>query len=215
MGSRSIAARSEEPRATRDLILDAAERQFAERGFSGVSMRGIAAEAGLRNQASLYNHFRNKRALYEAVVARGLAPIVELVATAGDAPRDEIVDRMIDVLVAHPNLPRLIQRAGLDDSRHLGRAVTRLLEPLYRTGLQVLAGKGRAWRPAELPHLAAGLYHVIFGYFANAALLEALFGEELRAPAAVARQRRFVKEALGRLLDDAPRPRLVRPSRRS
>ncbi|MFI5366367.1 MAG: TetR family transcriptional regulator [Candidatus Binatia bacterium] len=33
------------------MILDAAERRFAERGFAGVSMRGIAADAGLRNQA--------------------------------------------------------------------------------------------------------------------------------------------------------------------
>ena len=42
------------------MILDAAERRFAERGFDGVSVREIATDAGLKNQASLYHHFKNK-----------------------------------------------------------------------------------------------------------------------------------------------------------
>ena len=40
-------------RSTRDFLLDAAEHRFAERGFAAVSVREIAADAGLRNQASL------------------------------------------------------------------------------------------------------------------------------------------------------------------
>ena len=43
--------------STRNAILDAAERRFAEYGFAGVSVREIAADAGLKNQASLYYHF--------------------------------------------------------------------------------------------------------------------------------------------------------------
>src|SRR5215467_5715978 len=77
------AVRSRETPSTRDHILDAAERRFAERGFAGVSMREIAADADLRNQASLYHHFRDKRALYEAVLARGITPIIALVGMAG------------------------------------------------------------------------------------------------------------------------------------
>lgn len=56
-----IAAPAQEARSTRDLILDAAEGLFAERGYAGVSMRDITAEAGLGNQASLYHHFRPVR----------------------------------------------------------------------------------------------------------------------------------------------------------
>src|SRR5438874_13764483 len=83
MSSRAATARAREAPSTRDTILDAAERRFAERGFAGVSMREIAAEAGLKNQASLYHHFRHKRALYEAVLSRGIAPIIALVAESG------------------------------------------------------------------------------------------------------------------------------------
>src|SRR5512134_163520 len=120
MRSRAAASAREE-RSTRDLILDAAERRFAERGFAGVSVRQIATDAGLKNQASLYHHFKNKRALYEAVLQRGLEPIIELVAasdTAGDAS-DPVLDRMVDYLASRPHLPRLIQRAGLDDTKAL------------------------------------------------------------------------------------------------
>jgi AcrR family transcriptional regulator len=211
---RSGAASADDARSTREVILDVAERRFAERGFRGASMRAIAAEAGLRNQASLYHHFPGKRALYEAVLARGVEPILASIAAAARAPRDEILDQVVDALVAHPHLPRLIQRAGLDDGRHLGEVVTRLLRPLWTEGLQALAGKGRAWRPADLPHLAAGLYHLIFGHFASAALLGAVLGEDPESPAAVARHRRFVKTAVGRLLGPDLR-RLERPSRRS
>src|SRR5439155_858697 len=80
MSVRAAAVPAPEPPSTRDVILDAAERCFAERGFAGVSTREIAAEAGLRNQASLYHHFTDKRALYEAALARGVAPIVALMA---------------------------------------------------------------------------------------------------------------------------------------
>src|SRR5579884_2427519 len=83
-----LASRARDPRSTRDQILDAAERAFAERGFSGVSMREIAAEVGLRNQASLYHHFRDKHALYEAVLARGVEAIVALVVAGEPAAAD-------------------------------------------------------------------------------------------------------------------------------
>jgi TetR/AcrR family transcriptional regulator len=208
----SAVARAQQARATRDVILDAAERRFGERGFAGVSMRELAAEAGLRNQASLYNHFRNKRALYEAVLARGMDPIIAVIAASGDAQRASssttpvaFLDAMIDYLIEHPHLPRLIQRAALDDSRHLRHVLTRHLRPLYREGIGVLAAMGGAWDPAELPHLAAGLYQLIFGYFANAPLLATVTDDPL-TPAAVERQRIFLKKAMTRLLALAPAP---------
>ena len=205
MRAPAAATRSRETPATRDLILDAAERRFAERGFAGVSMREIAAETGLKNQASLYHHFRDKQALYEAVLTRGVDALQALFTEpAGDpAALDAHLDRLVDYLVEHPHLPRLIQRAGIDDSRHLRIAVRQLLRPLYSQGLSLLGDAGGPWEPADLPYLAAGFYHLIFGYFADAALFAAVLDEDLHSPAAVARQRRFVKTAAAQLLGGA------------
>ncbi|HVM96836.1 MAG TPA: helix-turn-helix domain-containing protein [Candidatus Acidoferrales bacterium] len=212
MKGRGLAAGAAGSKSTRDLILDAAEQRFAERGFTGVSVREIAADVGLKNQASLYHHFRNKRALYEAVLARGVEAIVDLVASApptvGDggasAQVDVTLDRVIDYLVEHPQLPRLIQRAGIDDIRHLRGAVTRLLRPLYQQGLGILALSGAHWSAEDLPHLGAGLYHIMFSYFANAQLLELVTQSDMLSADAVARQRRFVKSAVAELIGLRP-----------
>jgi AcrR family transcriptional regulator len=206
--------------STRDAILEAAEQRFAERGFAAVSVREIATEAGLRNQASLYHHFRDKRALYEAVLAHGLEPILTLLAESAAAPGgggygEAFVDRLVVYLAEHPNLPRLIQRAAIEDRRYLPSALPRLLAPLYQQGLRVLAERGGPWQPAELPHLATALYLLIFGYFGSAALFETVTQEDPRSPAAVARQRRFLRTALARLLAVEPpgaaAPRRARP----
>lgn len=55
--------------ATRDRILDAAERLFAERGFHGCSIRDITGDAGVDVALANY-HFGSKQQLLEAVFMR-------------------------------------------------------------------------------------------------------------------------------------------------
>ncbi len=57
---------------TRILLLDAAERLFAEAGFAATSLRNITSAAGA-NLASVNYHFGSKDALLEAVIQRRLA----------------------------------------------------------------------------------------------------------------------------------------------
>ena len=204
MSRRTAAAKGADAPSTRDAILDAAERRFAERGFAAVSVREISTEAGLRNQASLYHHFRHKRALYEAVLARGIEPILALVSESAEDAEHEgygeaFVDRLVVYLADHPHLPRLIQRAALEDRRYLPSAIPRLLRPLYQQGVNVLAERGGSWQPADLPHLATALYQLIFGYFASAALFEAVTQQDPCSQVAVHRQRQFLKAALAKL----------------
>ena len=59
---------------TRDSVLDAAERLFAERGFTATSVRAITTEAGV-NLASVNYHFGTKDALTGAVFSRRLGPM--------------------------------------------------------------------------------------------------------------------------------------------
>jgi len=218
MSRRGATAGHEAP-STRDAILDVAERRFAERGFAAVPVREIATDAGLRNQASLYHHFRHKPALYEAVLTRGIEPILGLLAEAASAPGPEgygeaFVDRLVVYLAEHPHLPRLIQRAILEDRRYLPSALPRLLKPLYEQGLRVLAERGGSWQEADLPHLASALYLLIFGYFGSAALFEAVTQQDPRSAEAVQGQRRFLKIALAKLFaTDGPR-RGARSTRR-
>jgi len=61
---------------TRERLLDAAEKLFAERGFAGASVREITAEVPC-NLASVNYHFRSKDLLYQEVFRRRLAKMRE------------------------------------------------------------------------------------------------------------------------------------------
>jgi AcrR family transcriptional regulator len=199
---------------TRDLILDTAERLFAARGVEGVALRDLAREMGL-TAPSLYNYFPSKQALYDAVLERGLRPIVEIVAEAwhpGALRPDRVRARMEELithLAAHPHLGRLLQRALFDESGGFHALVGRWLSPLYRQGLAVIreTAGGAGWEPAEIPHLAIGLFGVVFSYFINVAALQTFAGwtDDPMSPHALALQRQFLEKALYRLLGPPPR----------
>lgn len=60
---------------TKLAIMREAERLFAERGFNGVSLREIAAQAGQRNVGSVQYHFKNKAGLIAAIFERRMQAI--------------------------------------------------------------------------------------------------------------------------------------------
>lgn len=55
---------------TRERLIVAAERLFAEYGFDGVTLKQITAEAGQRNASALHYHFGTRTELVRAIVAR-------------------------------------------------------------------------------------------------------------------------------------------------
>lgn len=62
---------------TQELLIEAAERLFAEHGFDGVTLKQITAEAGQRNASALQYHFGSKVELVRAIVARRMPAINE------------------------------------------------------------------------------------------------------------------------------------------
>lgn len=96
--------------ATRDRILDEAEKLFAERGFYGVSIRDVTGAASV-DVALVAYHFGNKQGLLEAVFLRRAADLNDerlarldavLEAAKRKAPRlEDIIDAF-----THPLLDR-------------------------------------------------------------------------------------------------------------
>jgi len=56
------------PKSTKDTILEVSLRLFSEKGFKPTSVRDIAKEVGI-TQSGLYNHFKGKDAILEALIA--------------------------------------------------------------------------------------------------------------------------------------------------
>lgn len=88
-------ARGEE---TRRLVLRAAEEIFAAVGFAGARLDDVADKVGIK-RASMAYYFRDKTALYEAVLDDLFSDLVERYATAlqGPGPATERMLRCIDV----------------------------------------------------------------------------------------------------------------------
>lgn len=52
---------------TKDRIVETALELFSQRGYDGVSIREIARAVGIR-ESSIYNHFDNKKAIFDGIV---------------------------------------------------------------------------------------------------------------------------------------------------
>lgn len=74
----------QEALATRDAILDAAERLFAQGGVSRTSLQHIAAASGV-TRGAIYWHFRDKAELFNEMMNRAVMPLEALHQPAGGA----------------------------------------------------------------------------------------------------------------------------------
>jgi AcrR family transcriptional regulator len=83
---------------TRDEILAAARNQFAAKGYTGTTIRGIAAEAGV-NPALVHHFFGSKDQVFVAALNLPFNPVV-LVETVLDGPRDEIGTRILRLFLS-------------------------------------------------------------------------------------------------------------------
>lgn len=124
--------RRHEKRATTTIaILDAAEKLFSERGFTGVSVRDIGAEAGV-SHALVHRYLGSKQDIYRAVLKRNESSIRQ---AAGDTEELSVaLSRMVREGLEHrrPYLRIIAHSAlgGLPFSATMGRfpATERLIE---------------------------------------------------------------------------------------
>ena len=94
MGERDVSTRSTSPRAvsrgdqeTRERVLNASARLFAERGFARVTVRDICRKARA-NVAAVNYHFGGKHGLYTAVMQSAIGVMHSTTEAARDAGED-------------------------------------------------------------------------------------------------------------------------------
>lgn len=109
----------EEAAATRDSILDAAEKLFVEQGVSRTTLQHIATEAGV-TRGAIYWHFDDKGALFNAMMERATLPLeaeLKLLDQAdSEDPLDDLRNYMLAVLrrtVEDPGARRVFEIATL------------------------------------------------------------------------------------------------------
>ena len=140
--------------ATKERILDAAEKLFARRGFDGVTVRQIMKDAGA-DVALAYYHFKSKRDLFDAVMLRRVETLNAMRLQALEAveqrhPNDrptveEIIgaftNPLLDILAEDPDEWRdyMALIAQINNSPEFGgELMTRYFDPLVKRFLDAL-----------------------------------------------------------------------------
>ncbi|MBI4875154.1 MAG: TetR/AcrR family transcriptional regulator [Acidobacteria bacterium] len=106
----------------RAAILGEAVRLFAERGFRGTTTRELAAAVGV-SEPVLYEHFRTKRELYEAIVelkaGEGHERFSQLIAAHEDGDDDQVffenlAEKVLEFYASNPDYVRLLMFSALE-----------------------------------------------------------------------------------------------------
>lgn len=142
------------PVATRERILQSAEREFASRGFQGARLSQIALGAGT-SVPLLIHHFSDKQGLYRAVVDRLVAKIVAVGQRAAESrsSEDELsgLSEGVRALAQLDPVGILLLHQVLSSSPH---QCEESLGPLREVREQVVRQLHRAKRTGGLPREA-------------------------------------------------------------
>ncbi|HEY7625084.1 MAG TPA: TetR/AcrR family transcriptional regulator [Candidatus Limnocylindria bacterium] len=134
--------------ATRERVLRAAERLWAERGVHGASLDEIAKEAAV-TKPTVYYYFADKSSLFTAVIASALEELgagLRPAARRGGRARDRLASALGYLVSARCSGPRLLRDGGValtvDQTsqarsaffRHLFSPVQQILDEGVRSG---------------------------------------------------------------------------------
>jgi len=145
--------------ANRELILGAAEREFARAGFNGATTAAIAEAAGLP-KANVHYYFGSKHALYREVLSRTLHDwLVPLDALMPEAdPREALagyIRAKMAMSAGRPDASRVFANELLHGAPVLGELMRTELRATVRRKAAVIDGWIAAGRmaPVDSTHL--------------------------------------------------------------
>jgi TetR/AcrR family transcriptional regulator len=155
--------RIRDPGHTRALVIDAAERLFAERGFAATSMRDISAASGVSHPL-IHHHFGSKEELYAAVKRRMVEGYARRFPAAARAPNRPLsvraeMRRIMTYLSENPVMLRLCGWTRLEGDVQVWPGEPDLLDTLRRR-VEVAQRRGQVrsdLAPAVLSLMIFGL----------------------------------------------------------
>ncbi len=193
---------------TRDRILDAAEDLFAEKGYSGASVKIIGKRVGVTG-AMINYYFQSKENLYRAVVDR-IVDQLEQMAFKIIATRKPPIVRLeiylhwfFDYVAQHPNFSRMtIMGVGGTEREHLNEIFRKRVRPLYKLGVRFFETgiENGVFLPVDVKALLLTIYAAIFTHVAERNFIQMITGYDPADPAELQRQKDALVDMVFRLL---------------
>ncbi len=178
---------------TAERALNIAEQLFAEQGFGGTTLKQVATELGIK-EPSLYKHYGSKDALYQAVLSRGVQPVLEELeairtALATNLNPVNIPSRLIRLLSEHPNVARLLMRES-STGKAMHPIAMNVFSLLFERGQAVdqLWGKESKSNDRDSMLLPMAMMNITLGYFNCGQLFSELDGGDIGDPETLEKQ---------------------------
>lgn len=204
------------PEKSRAAILQAAMREFSREGVAGARTDAIARSARV-NKALLYYYFKDKDALYAAVLDQVFSGLHEQVNQAFALPlppRERVLAYAaahFDYIASHPNYHRLVQgemqRVGHGNSAQMERIVHEYFRPLYLHLAELLAEGIRSgdFRRVDPTQFIPTMIAVIVFYFTTAPVMRMMTGHDPLSPERLAQRRAAVLDFVSAALFASPK----------
>jgi AcrR family transcriptional regulator len=204
------ATRTNDPDKTRADILAVAFKEFAERGFAGARVDEIAAQTRT-SKRMIYYYFESKDGLYKAVLAdyyRHLRDAERSLHLEDHEPLEalrELIGFTFDWHASHPEGVRLIMTENI----HQGRYVAELpaaesLNSVIINSVRSICERGAksgVIRPEIDPvDLYQSIAALNFFNVSNRYTFSKIFNRDMASPAATAKRRRSVVDAILRFV---------------
>lgn len=193
-----------QPEQSRAAILKAAVREFAREGVSAARTDAIARSAGV-NKALLYYYFKDKEALYQAVldeVFAGVRKAIEGALSLELPPKERLsayVRAHFDYIASHPLYPRIVHAEFLTATKNpsrLERVAKEYFRPVF-AGLAKLLREGAEsgdFRPVDPVQFIPSIVAIIVFYFTTAPIMKVVTGFDPMEPERLAERRAAVLE---------------------
>jgi AcrR family transcriptional regulator len=208
-----------QPEQSRTAILRAAVQEISRESLAGARIDSIARSAGV-NKALLYYYFKDKDALYDAVLDQVFGGVTAAVLEALSqplSPRERLlsyVQTHFDYIARHPLYPRIVQeemmRAGQGGTGQLERVVKQYFRPLFGK-LAALLKEGRdagEFRAVDPQHFIPSMISVIIFYFNSAPVMRVMRGGDPLSPERLQERRMAVLDFISAALFCNPDCRL-------
>jgi len=191
-----------QPEQSRAAILNAAVREFAREGVAAARTDAIADAAGV-NKALLYYYFKDKEALYQAVLDEvfcGVRSAIHIALSQPLPPRERLCMYLrahFDYIASHPLYPRIVHAEFLRAAKHpaqLQRVAKQYFRPVFRE-IAALLKEGAAsgdFRRVDPVQFIPSIISIIVFYFTTAPIMKVVTGLDPMSPEQLAERRAAV-----------------------
>ncbi|PUE08909.1 TetR family transcriptional regulator [Limnohabitans sp. T6-5] len=213
---RVVGVREHSAQQTRESILRAAIKVFAQHGYEGGSVEKISRQAKSYDRM-IYYYFGSKEGLFievlETIYRRMNDAEAELVLDVSQplAALEQVVHFVIDYYRAHPEFVTLLNTENLHKGKHIAKSLRarEYSSPAIAVIGDILrAGVSQGLFRADISARDVYLLIAATGYFymSNRHTLSAFLGENIDAPQAVAQWKAFVIDTVFRVVNPHIQP---------